>query len=85
MKVPELLKLISNGETSKTQFKENVRNETSIAQEMVAFSNSKGGSILVGVHDKDWSIVGLTSDDLRRLDTLLSNAAQNQVKCLPKY
>jgi ATP-dependent DNA helicase RecG len=46
----------------------------------VAFSNSKGGVILVGIDDKTWSVVGLSPDDLRRLDTLVSNAAQNNVR-----
>jgi hypothetical protein len=36
--------LISKGETSSTQFKLNISNELSIAQEMVAFANAKGGT-----------------------------------------
>ncbi len=80
MNSEEVVHIISNGETSRVQFKENVHNETSVGQEMVAFSNSKGGIILIGVNDKDWTVSGLQAEDLRRLDTLLSNAAQNQVK-----
>ncbi|MEM8526452.1 MAG: RNA-binding domain-containing protein [Bacteroidota bacterium] len=80
MTAAELQQLISNGETSKVQFKENVRNEISIAQEMVALSNSKGGQILIGVNDKNWEITGLQADDLRRLDSLISTAAQSHVK-----
>jgi hypothetical protein len=43
----ELLSLIERGETSTVQFKSNVHNEQSIAQEMVAFANSQGGKILI--------------------------------------
>ena len=76
----ELLDIISKGETSQVQFKVNVTNELSIAQEMVAFANTKGGTILIGVDDKTWDIVGLTDDDLRRLTNLLVNASSQHVK-----
>ncbi len=80
MNSTELKELISNGETSTVQFKVNVHNELSIAQEMVAFANSKGGRILIGVDDKTWKIAGLTNDDLRRLTNLLVNAASEHIK-----
>lgn len=80
MNALELLDIISKGETSQVQFKANVTNEQSIAQEMVAFSNTKGGTILIGVDDKTWDIIGLTDDDLRRLTNLLVNASSQHVK-----
>jgi predicted HTH transcriptional regulator len=80
MNASELLYLIRKGETSQVQFKANVANEQSIAQEMVAFSNTKGGTILIGVDDKTWDIIGLTDDDLRRLTNLLVNASSQHVK-----
>ena len=80
MNAIELLDIISKGETSTVQFKLNVNNEKSIAQEMVAFANTKGGTILIGVHDKTWEIVGLSDDDLRRLTDLLVNASSQHVK-----
>lgn len=80
MNAIELLDLISNGETSTVQFKLNVHNEQSIAQEMVAFANTKGGTLLIGVDDKTWKIEGLTDDDLRRLTNLLVNASSQHVK-----
>ena len=80
MNALELLNIISTGETSQVQFKANVTNEQSIAQEMVAFANTKGGTILIGVDDKTWDIIGLTDDDLRRLTNLLVNASSQHVK-----
>lgn len=80
MNTLELLDIIGKGETSKVQFKANVTNEQSIAQEMVAFANTKGGTILIGVDDKTWDIIGLTDDDLRRLANLLVNASSQHVK-----
>jgi len=80
MNAIELLDIISTGETSRVQFKLNVNNEQSIAQEMVAFANTKGGTILIGVDDKSWEIVGLSDEDLRRLTNLLVNASSQHVK-----
>lgn len=80
MNTEYIKELISKGETSSVQFKLNVSNELNIAQEMVAFSNAKGGVILLGVDDKNWEIVGLSDDDLRRLTNLLVNAANEHIK-----
>lgn len=76
----EILELISKGETSSVQFKIDFTNEQSIAQEMVAFANSNGGVILIGVDDKNWEIVGLTDEDLRRLNNLVVNASNEHCK-----
>jgi ATP-dependent DNA helicase RecG len=75
----ELLEIISRGEDSKHQLKANVRNETTLAQEIVAFSNSGGGVLLIGVSD-DGTFAGLTREDIGRLNQLVSNAASQQVK-----
>lgn len=76
----ELPDLIANGETTKVQFKVDVNNVISIAQEMVAFSNTKGGLILIGVDDKTGNIDGLSFQDIQRINNLLATAAQDHVK-----
>lgn len=80
MNQEEILQLISQGETSSVQFKLNVSNEQSISQEMIAFANTKGGTIIIGVDDKTWDIIGLTDEDIRRLSNLLVNAANEHTK-----
>jgi ATP-dependent DNA helicase RecG len=80
MEALELLELIANGETTKVQFKRDVTNVMSIAQEMVAFSNTKGGLILIGVDDKTGNITGLSFEDIQRINNILSTAAQDHVK-----
>ena len=47
MEVLALLEIIGNGETTKVQFKSDVHNVISISQEMVAFSNTLGGMIII--------------------------------------
>ena len=51
MMLHELLDKIKTGEDSCTQFKVNLNNIDSLAAELVAFSNGKGGTIYVGVND----------------------------------
>ena len=79
METEELLSIIANGEDSKHQFKADFTNVTAVASEMVAFSNSKGGVLVIGVND-DWTIAGLGSGDMARLNQLISNAASQSVR-----
>ncbi len=79
METTELIEIIGRDEDSKHQFKANVTNETSLAQEMVAFSNSGGGAIFIGVSN-DGTFAGLAREDMGRLNQLVSNAASQQVR-----
>lgn len=79
METSELLAIIARDEDGGHQFKANVTNAKSLAQEMVAFSNSKGGMILIGVTGNR-QIAGLTADDMARLNQLVSNAASQLVR-----
>ncbi len=80
MENKEILELIIQGETSFVQFKQDVKNATSIAQEMVAFSNSEGGKLLIGIDDKTGEIIGLSFQDIQRINSLLTTAANEHVK-----
>ncbi|WP_442498204.1 RNA-binding domain-containing protein [Methylobacter sp. sgz302048] len=79
METEELLSIIANGEDSKHQFKADFTNANAVAAEMVAFSNSKGGVLVIGVND-DGSVTGLNSADMARLNQLISNAASQSVR-----
>ncbi len=80
MEAIELLDLISGGETTTFQLKENITNAVSAAQEIVAFANSMGGKIVIGVNDKTGGVTGLSFEDLQRIQNLLSTAANDHVK-----
>ncbi|MDH3349338.1 MAG: ATP-binding protein [Desulfobulbaceae bacterium] len=79
MEATEILEIVNRGEDSKNQFKVNVTNSSSLAGEMVAFSNSGGGCIFIGVSD-DGNIQGLTNLDVGRLNQLISNTASQSVR-----
>lgn len=75
----EILDRLLCGEDSKNQFKEDIFNDESLAAEMVAFSNSKGGRIFVGINDKDNQIKGLTTEQIHRFNQKISNTASQKV------
>jgi ATP-dependent DNA helicase RecG len=78
METSELITILSRGEDSKHQFKENFNNINSLAAEIVAFSNSGGGKIIIGAGNEG-NITGLTKQDIDRLNQLISNAASQSV------
>jgi ATP-dependent DNA helicase RecG len=79
METEELLRIIANGEDSRHQFKANVTRSESIAQELIAFNNSDGGLLIIGVTD-DNEISGLTNSDVASINQLIGNAATNNVR-----
>jgi ATP-dependent DNA helicase RecG len=79
METVELMVFLERGEDSHSQFKKNMTNADALAAEMVAFSNGRGGRIFVGADD-DGSVVGLSNDDVRRLNQLVSNTASQGVQ-----
>jgi ATP-dependent DNA helicase RecG len=74
----DLLEQVARGEDSVRQFKVDVKNPDSLAAEMVAFSNSEGGRMFIGVAD-DGSVPGLTAPDVRRINQLIANVASQHV------
>ena len=76
----ELLNIISQGETSKVQFKLLLDNKDSIAAEMIAMANSKGGLILFGVEDKTGVIAGLDYVQLQKIGNEVATIATDFVK-----
>ena len=75
METGELLEIIARDEDSKHQFKGDVNNASSLAAEMVAFSNSAGGIILIGVNNGDGSRSGLTRADISRINQIISKGS----------
>ncbi|MBN1874612.1 MAG: putative DNA binding domain-containing protein [Anaerolineae bacterium] len=75
-RLAEMKALIASGENSSVEFKSALVREESLAKEMVAFSNTQGGVILLGVED-DGSISGLQDSPHR--EEWVMNIARNNV------
>jgi len=80
MNTNNIQKIINQGETTSVQFKERVNDAYKLAIEMVAFSNSQGGIIIVGVNDKTGKIKSLSYEEIQTTNALLANAASENVK-----
>lgn len=74
----ELLEIVAGGEDSYTEFKREVSQRSDFAGELVAFANSNGGQIFVGVAD-DGSIIGVTNP--QQIEETIINLARNN--CVP--
>jgi predicted HTH transcriptional regulator len=61
MQLFELHEIIESGENGKVEFKRKFSDSGKIAKEMIAFANTKGGTILFGIDD-DRSVVGVESE-----------------------
>lgn len=79
MEILEVMQILAQGEDSRNQFKKDISNIDALAIELIAFSNTMGGKIFIGVDD-DGTITGLSSEDVHRINQLLSNAASQNVK-----
>ncbi len=79
METTELIDLLSRGEDSRQQFKTDINNADALAAEIVAFSNTAGGRIFIGVND-DGSARGLSGADVARLNILIANVASQVVR-----
>lgn len=79
METTELIDLLSRGEDSRQQFKADMTNADALAAEIVAFCNTAGGRIFIGVND-DSSVRGLSGADVGRLNQLIANAASQVVR-----
>ena len=79
METIELLEIVARGEDSRHQFKEDARNATALAAEIVALANSGGGQIFIGVAN-DGTIRAHDTVSVDRLNQLIANAASNSVR-----
>lgn len=79
MNETDLLQIAQRGEDSLHQFKRVLANEKQAAAELAAFANAQGGRIFIGIED-DGSITGLTADEVRRQNAILSAAAAQHVR-----
>lgn len=79
MKEMDILQQIKLGEVSKVQFKERLLDNYDIGCELVAFSNARGGTLVVGVKDKTGSVNPLSYQEVQETTNTLGNIASENV------
>ena len=75
----DILKQINAGEVSGVQFKERILDKYDIACELVAFSNSHGGKLVVGIKDKTGETNALSYSEVQETTNLLNDIASENV------
>ncbi len=75
----ELLQMRDLAEAGKVQFKERVNDRYDIGCEMVAFCNSRGGQLVIGINDKSGVINALSYMELQETTNLLTSIASENV------
>ena len=78
----DILQLRDLAEAGQVQFKERIVSKDDkyeISCEMVAFSNSRGGRLIIGINDKSGEINALSYKELQETTNLLTNIASENV------
>lgn len=76
----ELIELCSLGESTTVQYKLEFTTPKQVAEELVAFANTRGGIIVFGAEDKTGKLVGLTYEQAQYVSRELGNTANDQVR-----
>ena len=79
MDIKQLEGILKKGEDSFCQFKTNFTSIDNLAVEIAAFANSQGGKIIVGVDDLG-TVIGLSMQDVQRLNQWISNASAQKIE-----
>jgi predicted HTH transcriptional regulator len=77
--VIELLDIVKKGEDSRTQFKESIQSADSLAVEITAFANTKGGQLIIGVSDTG-DIKGLSTEEVAKINQMISNVCTQKIE-----
>jgi len=75
----EILELLEQGEGQSLEFEKSIPSQDDLAREFVAFSNSDGGKLILGLDDKNKHLLGIEVND--NFVQWLNEIGQN--KCVP--
>ncbi|MBZ0178682.1 MAG: ATP-binding protein [Melioribacteraceae bacterium] len=78
----ELIKLIDGGENLRVEFKQRFSEYDKIAKEIIAFANTKGGTIIFGVND-DKTLCGIHSE--KSITELVNQTIEEYCTPKPKF
>lgn len=63
MKITKIKSLVKKGESERLEFKLKTTHPMRILNELVAFGNTKGGILIIGINDDDLSLTGVKNSD----------------------
>ena len=77
--------LLSSPESRNLEFKEGMPSHLAIAKTTCAFANGGGGSIIIGVTDKDQKVAGINELEIPDLEEKISNIIYTIVEPTPAF
>jgi len=75
----EIIQLLNQGEGQQVEFDKVIPSPDDVAREYVAFANSDGGRLILGIDDKNKHLMGVHIED----DTLDKLTSIGKEKCIP--
>ena len=73
--------LINQSEGRRLEFKGELPTNSDLAKTVVAFANDAGGEIYIGINDNPRQIIGLSEEELPRIEEQISNLIYD--RCYP--
>ena len=75
----EILEKIQLGEDSTIEFKERIHQRETLADEIAAFTNARGGVILIGIGDNK-EIIGISDSELESFEKLVIEICRDSIE-----
>ena len=80
-----VLKLLAAPESRTLEFKEKMPSALAIAKTVCAFSNGAGGSIIIGIRDRDRDVIGIDELDISDVEEQVANITYEMLEPIPSF
>ena len=80
-----ILKLLAAPEGRTLEFKEKMPSALAIAKTICAFSNGAGGSIIIGIRDRDKTLIGIDELEISDIEEQVANITYEMLEPLPSF
>jgi predicted HTH transcriptional regulator len=82
LEITKIKSLVKKGESERLEFKLKTTHPMRILNELVAFANTKGGLLIIGVSDEDFSILGVkhSEEDVFLMQKLIADHIYPELK-----
>lgn len=80
-----ILKLLAASEGRTLEFKEKMPSALAIAKTICAFSNGAGGSIIIGIRDRDKTLIGIDELEIHDVEEQVANITYEMLEPIPSF
>ncbi|MHC1757470.1 MAG: RNA-binding domain-containing protein [Methanosarcina sp.] len=80
-----ILRLLAAPESRTLEFKEKMPSALAIAKTVCAFSNGAGGSIIIGIRDRDKTLIGIDELEISDVEEQAANITYEMLEPIPSF